>query len=313
MKKSLEIKENILFPIGIGTWGIGGFASINPNNDDNKQIDALVYMLSKGMNFIETNMWYAEGKMIKLLAKALKESGVSREALFITQTIYTYSAGNVIDAKNEIYKLQEILGIDYVDTLQLTLIDINAYGQEKSYELLHSALENKMSRYVSLTNGNLKSLKEFYNIFKESMFSHEVGFNFEIRENISNGVIDYAKENNILNVIYQPLRRNRTANRNWPILIDLSNKYNKTQNQILLNWIMSLGFLPITKSETKAHIDECLGAINFEMEKEDLNKLNFFSPPNYQSPKTFYENEGEGVRVDQLSNVFDDLYNINKQ
>ena len=37
-----------IFPIGIGTWGIGGFAEKNPQNDDEKQVaDFIVVFLLK--------------------------------------------------------------------------------------------------------------------------------------------------------------------------------------------------------------------------------------------------------------------------
>jgi len=48
-----------IFPIGIGTWGIGGLAEKDSDNDDATQLKALVYMLNNGMNFMEATWWYA--------------------------------------------------------------------------------------------------------------------------------------------------------------------------------------------------------------------------------------------------------------
>ncbi len=39
------IDKKDLFPIGIGTWGIGGYVERDPDNNDEKQVDALRYML----------------------------------------------------------------------------------------------------------------------------------------------------------------------------------------------------------------------------------------------------------------------------
>lgn len=82
----VNIKD--LSKIGIGTWGIGGFAERNPQNDDKKQIEALIYMLNKGLNFVEANLWYSQGKAVELLATALRNSNVKREDLFICQAVY---------------------------------------------------------------------------------------------------------------------------------------------------------------------------------------------------------------------------------
>jgi aryl-alcohol dehydrogenase-like predicted oxidoreductase len=79
---------NQLSKLGIGTWGIGGFAEINLSNDDEKQISALVHMLNNGLNFVEANMWYSQGKSVDLLSKALKKSNKKREDIFICQAVY---------------------------------------------------------------------------------------------------------------------------------------------------------------------------------------------------------------------------------
>jgi len=38
-----------LFPIGIGTWGVGGFIEKDINLDDDSQINALKYALEQGI------------------------------------------------------------------------------------------------------------------------------------------------------------------------------------------------------------------------------------------------------------------------
>ncbi|MFC1790809.1 hypothetical protein ACFLZP_05010 [Patescibacteria group bacterium] len=47
------VKKSALFPIGIGTWGVGGFAQKDPQVDRKKQQEAIVYMFNSGMNFVE--------------------------------------------------------------------------------------------------------------------------------------------------------------------------------------------------------------------------------------------------------------------
>lgn len=43
---------------------------------------------------------------------------------------------------------------------------------------------------------------------------------------------------------------------------------------------------------------------------KELNKLGDFRPPNYHKPNVFWGMKGEGVRIDQLSNVFDEDYDM---
>lgn len=308
MKKQIIHKEVKLFPIGIGTWGIGGFAEKNPENNDAKQIDAIAYMLSRGMNYIAVNMWNAEGKSVELIAKGIKESGIKREKIFLNQTVYVYTAQTLEKAQGELDKFREIFRTNYVDSLQFTVMSYQTYGEKKANEFLRNVLGKKQAKFVSLTNGNLEYIRKFKNEFKDKVFGHEVCLNFEIRENIENGVIEFDNKNDILNVNYQPLRRNRTAQRNWPLLKNLSKKYDKTQNQIIYNWLVSIGNLPITKLEQKDHIDECIASLDFDLSKDDLKAIVDFRPPNFVEPKVFYGLKGGDVRIDQVSNVFDEEY-----
>ena len=137
----------------------------------------------------------------------------------------------------------------------------------------------------------------------------ELCYDFEIRENEDLGILGYGLENRIINVPYQPLRRNRTAKRNWPLLKELSQKYGKTQNQIIINWLTARGLHPLVKSETIAHIDENLAALEFKMEKDDLEKLTEFRVPGYQSPGVDWFMKGKkGVFIHALPNIFDENY-----
>lgn len=294
--------------IGIGTWGIGGFAERNPKNDDQKQIEALAHMFKSRMNYVELNIWTSQGHSVELASKGLDASGVKRGDVFLSQAIYSYTASTQEQAENELSNLCKLFKTDYMDSISLTTTAITEIGKDNVIDWYKKCLSENKVRYVNLNNPSLETLKEFHQIFGDKLFSIEIGFNFEIRENFDNGIIDYANKNSILCVIYQPLRRNRTALRNWPLLVELSEKYKKTQNQILLNWIASKGMLPLTKSENIEHINEHLESTKFEIDLEDIKKLDDFRPQNYTSPKVFWTQTGDGVRIDQLSNKFDEEY-----
>ena len=169
-------------------------------------------------------------------------------------------------------------------------------------------LSKNIFRYTSITNEDLDLFKKYHKYFGDRLFSHEVCYNFEVRENEKIGIIPYANQNNIKTVVYQPLRRNRTAIRNWPLLTELSKKYKFSQNQILLAWIVSKGLLPLTKSESIEHIDEHLNALKIKLDASDIESLNEFDIPNYITPEIDWKKSGNGIDVSQLSNIFDEEY-----
>ena len=263
------INKNNLSKMGIGTWGIGGFMEADNNNDDSKQIDSLIYTLNKGINYVETVYMYAQGKAVDLLSQAVKKSGVDRENIFITLSVYQKDASTIEDAEKRINDFLNTFGMDYVDSVQFTMGLVNGLGIDSIKTMVDKMINDGKTRFTSLTNSSPEFLRTYHEAFGDKLFAHEGVFNFEVRENEKFGLTEYAKQNNILNVVFQPLRRNMTASRNWPLLVELSEKYNKTQNQILLNWIVSKGFFPLVKSSTTAHIDENLASFDFKIEQSD--------------------------------------------
>ena len=302
------INKNNLSKIGLGAWGLGGFAERDINNDDEKQIAALVHSLKKGINFIEINFWNSKGKSVELIYEAIKLSKIRREDLFYSLVIYNYYLPTLKDVEKEINQYFELFETDYIDSLEFTMPNFKIYGFEQTVKFVSSYLSKAKARYTSLTNCNLDILKKYHKIFKNKLFSHELHFSFEIRDNEDLGITGYALKHNIMNIIYQPLRRNRTMTRNWPLLVELSEKYEKTQNQIILNWMNWKGFKPLVKSETINHIDENLNSFNLKMERSDYLKIDKFRVPNYKKPNIDWWQEGKfGDKIHMLPNVIDDI------
>lgn len=294
--------------IGIGTWGVGGFMERDNKIDLVKQTDAIAHMFEKGINFAEANMWYSQGASVEVLANGFKKSGKKREDIFICQAIYLKEGKDFASSKPELEQVMELFETDYVDTLQFSMGSFRRASFEEITEWIDELLATKKIRYTSITNEDLPLLKRYHEKYGSKFFSHEVVYNFEVRINEDAGIIDYAKDNDIKTVVYQPLRRNNTAKRNWEPIIELASKYRKTQNQIILNWIISKGYLPLVKSESIAHIDDNLGALDFTLEPADIKLLNDYRIPGYTPPRIDWQGTEGGITIDQISNVFDQVY-----
>lgn len=302
------LNKDLLSKIGIGTWGVGGLAERNLDNNDRKQTEAITYAINKGLNFAELSCWYAEGHAIDIFHQAQVKSQIDRDQLFYFLSIYDRKQPNVNSLQKEIELALSVLDTDYIDSLQLSLSFVERFGFDKIVKLHKWALNNGRSRFVSTISSNLDYLKQFYQVFDGSIFSHEFHFSFEIRDVESLGIINYANQVGIENVIFQPLRRNRTAMRNWQLLNEMAIKYHKTQNQILINWMVSKGLRLLNKSENIEHIDENLAACNFEIDKHDLESLNNFQPANYMKRNIDWFNRGEGTPQYMFPNLFDEWY-----
>ena len=155
-------------------------------------------------------------------------------------------------------------------------------------------------KYIGVSNVNLEQLKQINSIVKIDFF--EGIYNLDCKYYENKGLIDYCKENDILFTAYQPLRRNKIAQKNYFFLKDLAEKYNKTQNQIMINWIVKeKEIIPLIKSTNKDRIKENIEALDFNMEKEDYNQLNEFQNDRINSIEINWNDES-GVTIDQLAN-----------
>lgn len=269
-----------LSKIGIGSYGIGGRGHrdmpLTDKKDDSVYIETLAHMISSGLNFTELSMGYGHGNSVSLFKWALEKSGVAREDLFLTNSLYPRDLPNVKTINDDISSFYSVLETNYADSTLVTQSLLIKFGEETIYDILTNLLEDGKTRYVSLSNAKSEYIIKFKEHFKDKFFAHEGHLSFEVRLLEDSGVFQTCRKLAVENIIWRPLRRNQTSNHNWKLLNDLALKYDKTPNQIILNWMCYDGFRPIVMSSNKAHIDENLESLNFTMVAKDYKLIRDF-------------------------------------
>lgn len=299
------MEKQDIFPIAIGTFGLGGSRSESWSDNtselviDENEMKAIIYSYEHGQNYIETSSIYAGGLSMRFIAEFIKR--VDRNKLFITVKIENYIE-KVSDIEEQLDKYLDILEIDYADAVLLHTPRASKIPLADSYNELKRMVKIGRAKNISASNLNLDNLKMIVEDLKIDLFSFEGLFNLECKQNEDVGILDYCKKHNILFINYQPFRRNRTANHNYPILVELANKYNKTQNQILLNYyIYEKGLIPITKSSNIEHIDLNLEALDFRMDKDDYESLNKFRAKAFDEIEVDWLDQG-GISIYKFAN-----------
>lgn len=285
-------KEDI-FKIGIGTW------KIDCENFDN-DLEALIHSYNKGENYLSLYMMYNDGKIVRQMRRFLDV--VDRDKIFINANLEP-SIEKIEDVEKQLDEYLEVLNIDYVDSLQVHDPFVSKIPLLDTYKAIEKLVEKGKVRYIGISNGNLEQLKEINDNVKIDFFEGVYNLECKIYEDI--GVLDYCEKNGIKFVCYQPLRRNRTANRNYPLLVELAKKYNKTQNQIILNWIINeKNIMPLIKSTNIERINNNIDSIDFKMDEADYEKLNEFRSKEFDSIEIDWQDNG-GVLIDALPNQFE--------
>lgn len=286
------IKIDEINPIGIGTY------KLDLDNKD-KTLKALLHSVDKGQNVMSTSLLYDNYNVVNFLYNFFKE--VKKDNIFLTCHLEPYIEKRE-DVEKQLDEYLKRMNIEYVDALQVHISYASKIPLLETYAEINRLVEKGKVRYISASNTSFEELKEIQKNF--NIFSFEGVYNLECKcyENI--GLIDFCKENDIKFVCYQALRRNNIAKMNYPFLIELSKKYNKTQNQILLNWLIrKKGLSTIIKTNTIANIDSNLNSLDFELEDNDTKLLENFQDERFNAIEIDWKNQG-GITIDKLASQF---------
>lgn len=314
MKDITTLSGKKLSDIGIGTYGIGGRGhrdvDLRDVKEDSVYIRALIEQFKTGYNFSEVSLGYGHGKAATLFKLALSESGISRDDLFLTNSLYPRDLISFEQVIEDLDKMYDLFKTSYFDSTLVTQSLVVKFGYENVIKELHELLSSGKTRYISLSNSNKKLIRQFHDEFGDKLFAHETHISFEIRECQNEGIFDLCNSLDIQSIIWRPLRQGKTVTHNWVPLVQLSEKYKKTQNQIVLNWMKSLGFKPEVFSTSSEHIKENWDSMQFEMSPEDYTLLTDYRVPNYLPPKINWDNMGNGDSIVPLVMGFEDNYKV---
>lgn len=282
-------KDNI-FKIGIGSW------KVDPDNFK-EDLEALKYSFDQGQNYLSLSMLYNNGKVVEKMKSFIDLVG--RENLFISAYLEKYIE-SIEDVEKQLNDYLKILELDYIDCLQIHSFSVCKIPMIDVYKEINRLVNLGKDKYIGVSNVNLEQLKQINSIVRIDFF--EGVYNLDCKYYENTGLLEYCNENNILFIAYQPIRRNKITQKNYEFLVKLSKKYNKTQNQIMINWIVKeKGIMPLIKSTNLDRIKENVDSIDFDMEDADYKVLNDFQNEKINSIEVNWNDES-GISIDQLAN-----------
>ena len=279
-----------LNPIGIGTYKL---------DLENKKetLDGLLYSFRKGQNYISTSLMYSDCAIVDFLKDFFNK--INREEIFVMSHLEKYIEKKS-DVEKQVDEYLKRMGIEYIDALQIHTPEVCKLPLLDVYYEMKKVQEKGKVRYLSTSNTSFEQLKELQNNFGIYSFEGVYNLDCKIYENI--GLVEYCKENNIKFICYQALRRNKIAEANYDFLVKMAEKYNKTQNQILINWMLKAkGLYTLIKTTQKEYIDSNLEALDFKLEEEDIKRLNDFQNEKYNSIEIDWDANQGGVTIDKLA------------
>ena len=225
--------------------------------------DAIQWALEAGYRSIDTAAAYGNERGV---GKAVRESSVPREELFITTKVWNTDlrAGRTLQAFDEsLSRLQ----MDYVD-LYLIHWPVSE-GFIQPWKDLETIYRSGRARAIGVSNFLIHHLEGLPGKTGIVPAVNQIEFHPYLQQP---ELIRFCRAHEIQVEAWSPLMQGRIVSRSG--LSGLAEKYQKHATQIVLRWNLQRGIVTIPKSSKKTHILQNANLFDFELTEADMQTLN---------------------------------------
>ena len=239
--------------------GFGVF--LIPN--DGATYEAVTQALKAGYCHIDTAAAYFNEAEV---GKAVKDSGIPREEIFITSKLWLQDYGYEA-AKKGLETSLEKLGLDYVDLYLLH----QPYGDVAgAWKALEEAKAEGKIRSIGVSNMTPKIWKEFVPQFATMPAVNQVECNPFFQQKELRALL---AENDVKIEAYQPLGHGDETLLSHPDIVKLADKYGKNPGQIILRFEVQDGLIVLPKSTNPQRIAGNIDIFDFELSDGEMDSL----------------------------------------
>ena len=252
--------ETIILNNGVERPLLGyGLFKVDPKESERCVRDAL----SVGYRMIDTAQFYANEEQV---GKAVAESGIPREELFIVTKVWMNHGGES-GALSSIEESLSKLRTDYVDLLLVHQPYGDYYG---IYRALEKAYEQGKTRAIGLSN--------FYDArFADLVYHTDVKPAVDqLETNVfsqQNAMREQLSETDTRLMAWAPMGQGKYDFFTHPVLTAIGEKYGKTASQVGMRFLVQQGIPVIPKSTSITRMEENMKIFDFILSEEDMEIL----------------------------------------
>ncbi len=266
-----KLKNGFEIPVyGLGTWMMGGGMVKDPNNDDQADIRAIKSAIEAGVTHIDSAEKYAEGYAEELVGKAIQ--GYDREKLFLVTKIAEDHL-HYNDVFTSLNHSLERLQTDYLDLYMIHGPSLTI-PIEETMRAFDEIVARGLVKNIAVSNFTVERFEKAQAVTKNKIVAGQYHLNLKYREAERKGLLRYFQENDIMFIAWRPLQKGVLLQEENNLFDEIAKKYNKTPAQIALNWLISQeNVVTLSKTGDENHLKENLGALGWQMDKEDIERL----------------------------------------
>jgi diketogulonate reductase-like aldo/keto reductase len=242
--------------LGLGVWQVpNGPATVN----------AVRWALDLGYRHIDTAQAYGNEESV---GKALRDSGLPRDQVFITTKFYPGGNDPAAEARQSLRRL----GVDQVD---LYLVHWPQGGPAWAWPGMEQARELGYARSVGVSNFSASELAEVMTAGTIPPAVNQVQFS---PQQYRRALLDACLRRNVAAEAYSPLGTGR--NLSDATVTRVAQRAGRTPAQVLLRWCLQHRLPVITKSTHRERIHENAQIFDFTLSELDMAELDALDQTN---------------------------------
>jgi diketogulonate reductase-like aldo/keto reductase len=262
LQETFTLDNGVKVPkIGLGTWQI-------PEGD--QAYDAVTWALKHGYRHIDTAMAYGNEASV---GKAIKDSGIPREEIFVTTKLPAEHKG--YDIAHECFnKSLNELGLDYIDMYLIHApwpwhkIGMDCtQGNIDSWKAFEELYDSGKVKSIGISNFEPKHIKPLLDMCKHVPMVNQICFHIGNRQEET---IEFCKPLNIQITAYSPLATGRIIGNES--IVAMAEKYNVTPAQLCIRYCLQKDTIVIPKSTKEERIVSNV-QVDFVINDDDMKVL----------------------------------------
>ena len=255
LQSTTTLANGVKMPwLGLGVYKV---------EDGQEVVDSVKYAIKAGYKSIDTAKIYENEEGV---GQAIKESGVSREELFVTSKVWNADQG--YDTTIQAFETSlNKLGLEYLD---LYLIHWPVEGKYKdTWKALEKLYKDGKIRAIGVSNFQVHHLEDLIAGAEVKPMVNQIEFHPLLTQT---EVREYCKKQEIQVEAWSPLAQGELLDNE--VLTQIAEKHGKSTAQVILRWDLQNEVVTIPKSTKEHRIIQNADVFDFELNAEEVEKIN---------------------------------------
>lgn len=228
-------------------------------------VESVKTAIKHGYRSIDTAAIYGNETGV---GQGIKESGISREELFITTKVWNSEQGYETTLKAFDDSLNR-LGLNYIDLYLIHWPGPSSEQYIETWKALEKLYKDGRARAIGVCNFHVHHLETLIEQAEIIPMVNQVEYHPHLSQT---ELLSYCQSKGIQLEAWSPLKQGELIDE--PAISQIAAKYNKSTAQVILRWDLQNKVVTIPKSIREERIIENASIFDFELSAEDMAILN---------------------------------------